>query len=115
MSEVAQSTIPRLGKTARSRMPTRLGRRQELAGGDLSLREAEERNERDRWLKELQKVLVDARLPVSVNLGRGDVSEIRFAKGRAPGHPAACRWQNTLRLDWRSHAQDPLPLHSLRL
>eukprot|EP00435_Cladocopium_sp_Y103_P017366 s1708_g4.t1 len=80
--KIAHSTIPRLGKAARARMPTRLGRRQELAGGDLFLREAEERKERDRWLKELQKVLVDATLPVSANLGRGEVSDTRFAKGR---------------------------------
>ena len=55
------------------------------AGESVSLREQEERRDRERWMEQLQELLVEAQLPVakSVRPG-GEMLLTRVAKGRRP-------------------------------
>ena len=71
------------GLAKRARWPSRLGKKIALAGDDIGLREAAERQERARWSKELKKILVEAKLPASTHGSfDGETDLGRIAKGR---------------------------------
>ena len=53
-AERLRQMVPRKGKAKVQRWPTRLHRRLNEAGDNQALRESVERNERNRWIKELK-------------------------------------------------------------
>ena len=116
-----------------ARWPTRLGKKLHLAGDDLALLELAERNERDRWTKEIREIVKAAKLPVAVRSSE-DAMLLRVAKGRGPNTlrkhvktwQKAARWfeatygvawlrQSSWRLWCKSLVHGPFPSRSSRL
>ena len=77
----AQSKVELVGTAKRSRWPTRLSMKLHIASSDLALRELAEKQERDRWVKEIRNIVVAAKLPVALRSSE-DALLIRVAKGR---------------------------------
>ena len=63
--------------------PTRLGKKLNMAGSDLALRELAEKSERERWLAELKMIVKKAKLPVASRSSEESLM-LRIAKGRRP-------------------------------
>ena len=83
-AEKLRQMVPRKGKAKVQRWPTRLHRRLNEAGDNQALRESVERNERNRWIKELKSILREAGAPV---MARDEIFEgvdltRRYGKGR---------------------------------
>ena len=92
--------IPASGKAPRTRWPTRIGKRLAQVEDDAEQREIVERDERERWIKQLHKLL---RPEAGVEVTR------RFAKGRRAGtlckhvktwERAVRFWQSTFQICW---------------
>ena len=77
----AESKIVQVGTAKRSRWPTRLSMKLHIASNDLELRELAEKQERDRWVKEIRDIVKAAKLPVAQR-SSDDALLIRVAKGR---------------------------------
>ena len=102
-----------VGTAKIARWPTRLGKKLHLAGDDLALRELAERNERDRWTKEIRDIVRAAKLPVAVRSSE-DAMLLRVAKGRRPNTlrkhvktwQKAARWfEATYGVAWPRHPE----------
>ena len=70
-----------VGSAKRSRWPTRLSMKLHIASSDVALRELAEKQERDRWVKEIKDIVKKAGLPVAKRSSE-DALMIRVAKGR---------------------------------
>lgn len=115
---------PKKGKATRIRLPTRLARKQALAGEDLSLRELAEKQERTRWLGELKQIIARSGMPAGENKLAGDLSDSRFAKGRRASTlrkhvktwNVAARWfKGTFNVAWPRHPHDVVAYMEARL
>ena len=73
--------VQMVGTAKRSRWPTRLSLKLHIASSDLAMRELAEKQERDRWVKELGDIIRDAGLPAAKR-SSGDSLMLRVAKGR---------------------------------
>eukprot|EP00435_Cladocopium_sp_Y103_P049064 s1069_g14.t1 len=76
--------VPRQGTAKVVRWPTRLLKKLDMAGENQALRDSVERNERNRWIKELKVFLDQGEAPVmkrSQVVGGVDMTR-RFGKGR---------------------------------
>ena len=71
------------GHSEEGTMADSIGEELAAVGDDVSLRERVERQERERWLKELRGIMDEAGLPAVRNAG-SDVSINRIGKGRRP-------------------------------
>ena len=76
--------VPKIGTAKLARWPTRLHRKLELAGGNEYKRDAVEKEERTRWIRELRDLLHEARSPATEAQGslEGADGSRRFGKGR---------------------------------
>ena len=74
--------VARVGKAKRVRMPSRLARKQVLAGDDMQLREKAEKLERMRWIRGVKDIIQDAQMPAANSQRVGELADVRFAKGR---------------------------------
>lgn len=83
VAEDTKSKVELVGTAKRGRWPTRLSMKLHIASSDLALRELAERQERDRWLKEIRSIVKAAKLPVAMRSSE-DALLIRVAKGRRP-------------------------------
>eukprot|EP00435_Cladocopium_sp_Y103_P061321 s228_g23.t1 len=81
--EVMCEKVQSHGAAKRVKWPTRLGKSLHHAGEDMALREAAERRERERWIKELKHLLAEAKLPAMRGSNEGKAFS-RIAKGRRP-------------------------------
>lgn len=117
-------SLPKKGKATRIRLPTRLARKQALAGEDLNLRELAERQERSRWLGELKQIIARSGMPAGENKLAGDLSDSRFAKGRRASTlrkhvktwNVAARWfKGTFNVAWPRHPHDVVAYMEARL
>lgn len=82
-AKLKQEKIPRQGQAKIAKWPTRLGKHLAVAGENAALRDQAERNERDRWLKELRNIMIVADLPVARRTRvAGEIPLQRIAKGR---------------------------------
>lgn len=80
--ELAMKAVVRKGKAKILKWPTRLGKLLAVAGDNAQLRQSAEETERLRWIEELRKILVEAKLPaVEVDEWHG-VPTQRIGKGR---------------------------------
>ena len=83
VAEDTKAKVELVGTAKRGRWPTRLSMKLHIASSDLALRELAERQERERWLKEIRSIVKSARLPVAVR-SSDEALLIRVAKGRRP-------------------------------
>lgn len=100
--------IPARGKAPRTRWPTRIGKRLAQVEDDAAQREIVERDERERWIKELHKLLKAGAVPALAHLMPEAGVEVtrRFAKGRRAGtlRKHVKTWERAVRF-WRSTFQ----------
>ena len=80
-SQDVSSKVQLVGTAKRNRWPTRLSLKLHIASSDLAMRELAEKQERDRWVKEIQDIIKDAGLPIAKR-SSGDALVLRVAKGR---------------------------------
>ena len=83
VAEDTRTRVDPVGTAKRGRWPTRLSMKLHIASSDLALRELAERQERERWLKEIRGVVKAANLPVAAR-SSDEALLIRVAKGRRP-------------------------------
>ena len=76
-----EARVQMVGTAKRSRWPTRLSLKLHIASSDLAMRELAEKQERDRWVKELGDIIQDAGLPAAKR-SSGEALMLRVAKGR---------------------------------
>lgn len=81
VQEDVLSKVELVGTAKRGRWPTRLSMKLHIASSDLALRELAEKQERDRWVKEIKDIVKSANLPVA-RRSNDDSLMIRVAKGR---------------------------------
>ena len=76
--------VPRHGTAKVVRWPTRLQKKLEMAGPNQALRDSLERNERNRWIRELKVFLDQGKAPVMIRcqVMEGVDMTRRFGKGR---------------------------------
>eukprot|EP00438_Fugacium_kawagutii_P025747 Skav221043 [mRNA] locus=scaffold1448:250657:252750:+ [translate_table: standard] len=79
---MALSSLPRKGKAVQKRLPTKLARAQAKVGDDVALRDKAEKEERQRWASELKDIIAKSGMPASLMHLRGDLAQMRCAKGR---------------------------------
>ena len=101
VSEDVKSRVELVGSAKRARWPTRLSMKLHIASSDLALRELAEKQERDRWIRDIRDIVKSAKLPVSLRSSQ-EAMLIRVAKGRRPNTlrkhvktwAKAARWLN---------------------
>ena len=79
--EDVKTKVEMVGTARRARWPTRLSMKLHIASSDLALRELAEKQERDRWVKEIRDIVKSANLPVA-RRSSDEALLIRVAKGR---------------------------------
>ena len=80
--EMIMKTIVRKGKAKMVKWPTRLGKLLAVAGDNAQLRQTAEETERLRWIEELRKIMVEAKLPAVEAEEWHGVPTLRIGKGR---------------------------------
>lgn len=91
-----------------------------IAPSDIAMRELAERQERDRWLKEIRSIVRAAKLPVALR-SSDEAIMIRVPKGRRPNTlrkhvktwMKASRWLQAAGGLWLRMAEDSGPVHGV--
>ena len=80
--ESAMKAIVRRGKAKIFKWPTRLSKLMAVAGDNVQLRQSAEETERLRWIEELRKIMVEAKLPAVETEEYYGIPTQRIGKGR---------------------------------